>query len=42
MKFLKMAPILLVLAILSSFIGCMSANQHYQQTHGPKEKEMTE
>ncbi len=22
-------------------IGCMSANQHYQQTHGPKEKEMT-
>ena len=23
------------------FIGCMSANQHYQQTHGPKEKEMT-
>jgi outer membrane protein assembly factor BamE (lipoprotein component of BamABCDE complex) len=41
MKFLKMAPILFVLAMLSSFIGCMSANQHYQQTHGPKEKEMT-
>ena len=41
MKLLKMAPILFVLAAISSFIGCMSANQHYQQTHGPREKEMT-
>lgn len=41
MKLLKMVLILLVLTTISSFIGCMSANQHYRQTHGPKEKEMT-
>ena len=41
MKLLKMALILLVLTAISSFIGCMSANQHYRQTHGPNEKEMT-
>ena len=41
MKLLKISPILLVLTIIFSLIGCMSASQHYQQTHGPKEKEMT-
>lgn len=41
MKLLKRALILLVLTTTLSFSGCMSANQHYQQTHGPKEKEMT-
>jgi len=41
MKFFKTALILIVLTTLSSLIGCMSANQHYQKTHGPKEKEMT-
>ncbi len=41
MKILRIAPILVVLIIISLLIGCMSANQHYQQTHGPKEKEMT-
>jgi outer membrane protein assembly factor BamE (lipoprotein component of BamABCDE complex) len=41
MKLLKISPILLVLTIIFSLIGCMSASQHYQQTHGSKEKEMT-
>jgi outer membrane protein assembly factor BamE (lipoprotein component of BamABCDE complex) len=41
MKLLKISPILLVLTIIFSLIGCMSASQHYQQTHGFKEKEMT-
>ena len=41
MKFLKISPILLVLTTTFSLMGCMSAGQHYQQTHGPKEKEMT-
>ena len=41
MKFLKILPFLLVLTIVFTSIGCMSANEHYRQTHGPKEKEMT-
>jgi outer membrane protein assembly factor BamE (lipoprotein component of BamABCDE complex) len=33
----------LVAGIISSsaVVGCMSAQQHYQQTHGPQEREMT-
>ncbi len=38
MKWIKTLSILMMIVPL---IGCMSANQHYQQTHGPKEKEMT-
>lgn len=41
MKFLKIMPLLLVLTAVFTLIGCMSANEHYRQTHGPKEKEMT-
>jgi outer membrane protein assembly factor BamE (lipoprotein component of BamABCDE complex) len=41
MKFLKIVPFLLVLTAVFTLIGCMSANEHYRQTHGPKEKEMT-
>lgn len=41
MKFLKIMPLLFVIITISILIGCMSANQHYRQTHGPKEKEMT-
>ena len=41
MKIIKIAPFLLVLTTIFTLTGCMSANQHYQQTHGPKEKEMT-
>jgi hypothetical protein len=41
MKFLKILLFLLVLTTVFTLIGCMSANQHYRQTHGPKEKEMT-
>lgn len=41
MKFLKTVPFLLVLTTVFTLIGCMSANEHYRQTHGPKEKEMT-
>jgi hypothetical protein len=41
MKFLKIVQFLLILTTISTLIGCMSANQHYRQTHGPKEKEMT-
>ena len=36
-----MLPILFLPVIAISLIGCMSAHQHYRQTHGPKEKEMT-
>lgn len=41
MKFLKIVPFLLALTAVFTLIGCMSANEHYRQTHGPKEKEMT-
>jgi hypothetical protein len=41
MKILKSSPTLLVLTIIFPLISCMSTGQHYQQTHGPKEKEMT-
>jgi outer membrane protein assembly factor BamE (lipoprotein component of BamABCDE complex) len=41
MKFIKIIPFLFVLTIIFTLIGCMSANKHYRQTHGPKEKEMT-
>jgi hypothetical protein len=38
MKFIKILSILMMIVPL---LGCMSAHQHYRQTHGPKEKEMT-
>lgn len=38
---MKVLKILSILMMLVPLIGCMSANQHYRQTHGPKEKEMT-
>jgi outer membrane protein assembly factor BamE (lipoprotein component of BamABCDE complex) len=41
MKFTTMTPLLIALVAPVLVFGCMSANQHYQQTHGPKEKEMT-
>jgi outer membrane protein assembly factor BamE (lipoprotein component of BamABCDE complex) len=41
MKFLKIIPFLLSFTAFFTLVGCMSANEHYRQTHGPKEKEMT-
>ena len=41
MKLLKIVPFLLLLTTVFALTGCMSANEHYRQTHGPKEKEMT-
>jgi len=41
MRFLKFALFLSMLTVISTSIGCMSANEHYRQTHGPKEKEVT-
>lgn len=38
---MKLIKILSILMMIVPLIGCMSANQHYQQTHGPREKEMT-
>ena len=38
---MKSIKILSILMMIVPLIGCMSANQHYRQTHGPKEKEMT-
>jgi outer membrane protein assembly factor BamE (lipoprotein component of BamABCDE complex) len=38
---MKCLKILSILMMIVPFIGCVSANQHYRQTHGPKEKEMT-
>ena len=32
---------LLAITIISMLIGCMSAHQHYQQTHGSQERQMT-
>jgi outer membrane protein assembly factor BamE (lipoprotein component of BamABCDE complex) len=32
---------LLFITIISMLIGCMSAHQHYQQTHGTQERQMT-
>jgi len=41
MKHLVIVRILLVVAAILSLTGCMSAHQHYQQTHGAQEREMT-
>ena len=41
MKISRLMSILVVPTSIFILFGCMSANQHYQQTHGPKEKEMT-
>lgn len=30
-----------LIAFLTLLFGCMSANQHYQQTHGAQERQMT-
>ena len=30
-----------LIAFLTILVGCMSANQHYQQTHGAQERQMT-
>ena len=38
---MKLIKILTIFMMIVPLIGCMSANQHYRQTHGPKEKEMT-
>ena len=32
---------LIIAAMLLPLIGCMSAHQHYQQTHGAQERQMT-
>jgi outer membrane protein assembly factor BamE (lipoprotein component of BamABCDE complex) len=32
---------LLAIAAILALMGCMSANQHYQQTHGAQERQMT-
>jgi len=41
MKSIKMTTLFIALVAASLLFGCMSTNQHYRQTHGPKEKEMT-
>ena len=38
---MKLIKILSILMMIVPLIGCMSAHQHYRQTHGSKEKEMT-
>ena len=32
---------LIIAAMILPFMGCMSAHQHYQQTHGAQERKMT-
>jgi outer membrane protein assembly factor BamE (lipoprotein component of BamABCDE complex) len=41
MKFKAITQGLLVITTISMLIGCMSAHQHYQQTHGTQERQMT-
>lgn len=41
MRIPKTARILCAIAIHALLIGCMSAHEHYQQTHGPQERRMT-
>ena len=41
MKHSVIARGLLAMAALLPLMGCMSAHQHYQQTHGAQERQMT-
>ncbi len=41
MKHSVIARRLLAMAALLPLMGCMSAHQHYQQTHGAQERQMT-
>jgi outer membrane protein assembly factor BamE (lipoprotein component of BamABCDE complex) len=41
MKFSPKARGLIIAAMLLPLTGCMSAHQHYQQTHGAQERQMT-
>jgi hypothetical protein len=41
MKHSVIARRLLARAALLPLMGCMSAHQHYQQTHGAQERQMT-
>mgnify|MGYP000738906662 FL=1 len=41
MKFSPKARGLIISAMLLPLTGCMSAHQHYQQTHGAQERQMT-
>ena len=41
MKFSSNVRGLIIAAMLLPLTGCMSAHQHYQQTHGAQERQMT-
>ena len=41
MKILSKMRALLIAATIFALTGCMSAHQHYQQTHGAQERQMT-
>ena len=41
MKHIVIVRGLLALAAIFALAGCMSAHQHYQQTHGAQERQMT-
>ncbi|MGD2186347.1 MAG: hypothetical protein PVI71_09470, partial [Desulfobacterales bacterium] len=41
MQYSVIARGLVAIASILSLIGCMSAHQHYQQTHGSQERQMT-
>ena len=41
MQFSAIVRALLAMVVILSFMGCMSAHQHYQQTHGAQERQMT-
>ena len=41
MRALSMMRVLLVPMLSLALVGCMSAQKHYEQTHGAKERELT-
>jgi outer membrane protein assembly factor BamE (lipoprotein component of BamABCDE complex) len=41
MKFAAKIRRLIIIVTILPLIGCMSAHQHYQQTHGAQERQMT-
>ena len=41
MSILRIVKLFSIISMSVLFFGCMSAQEHYQQTHGPKEQEMT-
>jgi outer membrane protein assembly factor BamE (lipoprotein component of BamABCDE complex) len=41
MKAVKITQLTIIITSMIMLIGCMTTNQHYQQTHGVQEREMT-